>query len=161
MKRLFWLFILPFFALTFAQAQDIPVEKKERNTYSFSVPDFVVVQDFEFVSAVTTAKPDEYIINVRALTANKETDVNLYGKLLFEINGQQKLVDFKAGLGNTIVTIKGTRDITMRAVDTDITRKGTIKNPFPWDKIIGSLVVLALLAFVILRRRKKNRNTNK
>lgn len=157
MKRLFWLFLLPLFAINFAQAQDIPVEKKERNTYSFNVPDFVVVQDFEFVSAITTAKPDEYIINVRALTANKETDVNLYGKLLFEINGQQKLVDFKAGLGNTVATIKDTHEITMRAVDTDVTRKGTIKNPFPWDKIVGALVVLTLLAFIILRRRKKNR----
>jgi hypothetical protein len=157
MKRLFRLFLLPFFALTFAQAQDIPVEKKERNTYSFNVPDFIVVRDFEFVSAITTAKPDVYIINVRALTANKETDVNLFGKLLFEINGQQQLVDFKAGLGNTTATIKGTRDITMRAVDTDVTRKGTIKNPFPWDKIVGGLVALALLAFIILRRRKKNK----
>ena len=157
MRRLFWLFLLPFFALTFVQAQDIPVEKKDRNTYSFSVPDFVVVKDFEFVSAVTTANPDEYIINVRALTANKETDVNLYGKLLFEINGQQKLVDFKAGLGNTTAAIKGTREITMRAVDTDVTRKGTIKNPFPWDKIIGGLVALTLLAFIILRRRKKSK----
>lgn len=159
MKRLFRLFLLPFLALTLAQAQNIPVEKQGRNTYSFKVPDFITVQDFEFISAVTTNNPDVYIINIRALTPDKKTDTNVKGKLLFEINNQQVFVDFTNGQGHTKATIKGTRDITMRAVDSDVTRKGTIKNPFPWDKIAGGLLALALLAFIILRRRKRKPNT--
>jgi hypothetical protein len=161
MKRLFCCFFLLFSVCLTVFAQDIPVEKQDRNTYSFSVPDFVVVKDFELISAVTTETPDTYLINVRALTPDKQTDTNIQGKLLFEINGKQQFIEFKDGLAQTQAIIKDTDQITMRAVDSDVTRTGTIKHPFPWDKIAGVAVVLLLLAVILIRRRRKRRNALK
>ncbi|MBK0404909.1 hypothetical protein I5M27_18100 [Adhaeribacter sp. BT258] len=159
MKKLFAAFLIPFFAFTavFAQ-QEIPVEKKDRNEYTFKMPDYITVQDFEFVSAITTDQPDVYIINIRALDAEKKQDANVKGKLLFEINGHMLPVDFTDGLGSAKVEIKGTDKITMRAVDSDITRTGTIAHPFNWSKIGGlvlALVALGAVVWFIQRKRKK------
>src|SRR5688572_3141511 len=86
MKRLFSIFSL-LIAINFSGiAQDIPVEQKDRNTYSFKLPDYLVVQDFEFISAVTTSQPDVYVINIKALTSDKKLDEKIQGKILFEIN---------------------------------------------------------------------------
>ncbi|MFC5271476.1 hypothetical protein [Adhaeribacter terreus] len=158
MKRLFTAFLIPFFALTavFAQ-QEIPVEKKERNEYTFKMPDYITVQDFEFISAITTDQPNVYIINIRALDDAKQADKRVQGKLLFEINGQTLPVDFRDGLGSAKAEIKGTEKITMHAVDSDITRTGTISHPFNWSKIIGLVLALAALGAVVwfIQRRKK------
>jgi hypothetical protein len=157
MKRLFTLIYLSFFAASFLLAQDIPVEQKERNTYSFKLPDYIVVQDFEFVSAVTTNQPDVYVINIKAIDDKKKLDEHINGKLLFEINGEMLPVDFRKGMGQVQATIKGTDKITMRAVDSDITHSGTINHPFHWTKILGLALSLAVLALVIwqIQKRKK------
>lgn len=160
MKRLFSLFLILFSAFAPAISQDISVEKQDRNTYSFSVPDFVTVQDFELESAITTETPDLYLINVRALTQEKQTDTNIQGQLLFEINGKQQFITFKAGLAQVKAVVKGTDEIKVRAVDSNVTRTGTIKHPFPWDKIAGVSVVLLLLAIILIRRRRKKRQNN-
>ena len=85
MKRLFSLFSLLFLLNLSGLAQDIPVEQKDRNTYTFKLPDYLVVQDFEFISAITTNQPDVYVINIKALDADKKTDEKIQGKILFEI----------------------------------------------------------------------------
>jgi len=160
MKRLFFAFLIPFFALTAVFAQDIPVKEKSRNEYTFTMPDYITVQDFEFVSAVTTNQPDVYIINIQALNADKKQDKTINGKLLFEINGATLPVDFSEGLGSVKAAIKGTDKITMRAVDSDITRTGTLAHPFNWSKIAGLALAVAVLAMVIwlLQKRKKAKN---
>lgn len=159
MKRLFLLICLSFYTLTSLSAQDITVEKKDRSTYSFKVPAFIVVQDFEFISAVTTDQPDVYVINLRAIDAEKKVDKNVNGKLLFEINGQMLPVDFREGLGQVRTHITGTDEINMRAVDSDITHVGTIEHPFGWGKITGLVLVLGVLALVIwqLQKRRKRK----
>ena len=141
--------------LVTAKAQDIPVKQEDRNTYSFNTGEAIRIKNFEFVSAITTDQPDIYIINVRALTGENKTDATIQGKLLFEINGKQELVDFREGIGQVRTTIKGTDKITMRDVDSHITRVGSIKHPMNWSKIGGLALVVAVLAAVILWRRKK------
>jgi hypothetical protein len=157
MKRLFAAFLIPFFAFTATFAQEIPVEKKDRNEYTFKMPDYITVQDFEFISAVTTNQPDLYVINIRALDDAKQPDTRINGKLLFEINGQLVPVDFHEGIGSVQAQIKGTDKITMHALDSDITRTGTISHPFNWSKIIGLLVALAALGALVwfIQRKKK------
>ena len=158
MKRLFGAFLIPFFACFSAFSLDIPVEKKDHNEYTFRLPDYITVQDFEFVSAITTDQPDLYIINIRALDSEKNQDKTINGKLLFEINGATLPVDFTEGLGNVKAQIKGTDKITMRAVDSDITRTGTISHPFNWSKIGGLILAVAALgAFVWFIQRKKKK----
>ncbi|KAA9333598.1 hypothetical protein [Adhaeribacter soli] len=158
MKRLFSLLCLSFFALCSSFAQDIPVEQQDRNTYSFKVPSFIVVQDFEFISAVTTDQPDVYIINLRAINANREVDTKVNGKLLFEINDVMLPVDFRDGIGQVRAEIKGTNEIKMRAVDSDITHVGTIEHPFGWGKIAGLALAVAVLGLVIWQiQKRKNR----
>ena len=157
MKSLFSLLSLLFLLSFSGFAQDIPVKQKDRNTYSFNMQNFVLVHDFEFVSAVTTNTPDRYVINIRALNADKKTDENIQGKILFEINGKTLPVDFRKGLGNVITEIKGTDKITMRAVDSNVTRTGTIEHPFNWSKIAGLLLAVVVLALVIWQLRKRRK----
>ena len=162
MKRLFILFLIPFLSSLFATAQqEIPVEKKDRSTYTFKVPEFITVQDFEMVSAVTTNQPDLYVLNIRAKDASGNTDPAIQGKLLFEINGETKPVDFVDGLGQVQAEIKGTDKITMRAIDSDVTRTGTIKHPFNWSKIAGLALAVIVLAAVIWFIQKRKKKTNK
>ena len=155
MKRLFSLFSLLFLLSFSSFSQDIPVEQKDRNTYTFKLPDYLVVKDFEFVSAVTTDQPDVYVINIKAVNADKKLDENIQGKILFEINGQTVPVDFRNGLGSIKTEIKGTDKITMRAVDSNVTRVGNIEHPFNWSKIAGLLLAVAVLALVIWQIRKR------
>lgn len=157
MQRLFSLFSLAFLLSFSGLAQDIPVEQKERNTYSFKLPEYLVVHDFEFVSAITTSQPDVYIINIRALQGENQVDEKIQGKILFEINGETVPVDFRNGLGQVQAVIKGTDKITMRAVDSDVTRIGNIEHPFDWTKIGGLLLAAVVLTLVIwqVRKRKK------
>ena len=158
MKRLFAAFFIPFFALTAAFAQqEIQVEEKDRNEYTVKMSQYIVVQDFEFISAITTDQSNIYIINIRALNAEKEQDTNVKGKLLFEINGQMLPVDFVDGMGSVKAEIKGTDKITMRAVDSDITRTGTISHPFDWSKLGGLILAIAALGALVwfIQRRKK------
>ena len=160
MQRLLSTFFLLFLTVFNNFAQDIPVKKEEKNTYSFKLPDYLLVKDFEFVSAVTTETPDLYLINVRALDAAKKIDENIQGKLLFEINGQTLPVDFTNGLGRVQVEIKGTDKITMRAVDSNVTRTGSINHPVSWSKIGGLLLVVAVLAVVVWQVRKRRNLKN-
>jgi len=157
MKRLFCLFSIVFFLGLTLTAQDIPVKKEDKNSYSFEVPTFITVQDFEFVSAVTTDNPDIYIINIRALNTDKKTDERVNGGLLFEINGKMLPVLFTNGAGKVEAEIKGTDKITMKAVDTNVTRTGKINHPFPWEKIAGLAVAVVVLGLVIwfVQKRKK------
>ena len=157
MKRLFSLISLAFLISFSGLAQDIPVEQKDRNTYSFKLPDYLVVRDFEFVSAVTTNQPDVYIINIRALKGENQVDEKIQGKILFEINGETLPVEFTNGLGNVQAEIKGTDKITMRAVDSDVTRVGNIEHPFDWTKIGGLLLAAVVLAIVIWQIRKRRK----
>lgn len=158
MKRLFSLFSLLFLFSFNLVAQDIPVEQKDRNTYSFSLSDYLLVRDFEFVSAVTTDVPDRYVINIQALTPDKKVDDKIQGKILFEINGQTLPVEFRSGKGSVITEIKGTDKITMRAVDTNVTRTGNIEHPFNWSKIGGFALAAAVLALVIWQIKKRRKN---
>lgn len=160
MKRLFSLFALLFFFTLSGIAQDIPVEKEDRNTYSFKLPDYLVVHDFEFISAVTTDQPDVYVINIKALTPDKKLDDKIQGKILFEINGQTFPVDFSNGLGSIKTEISGTDKITMRAIDSNVTRVGNIEHPFHWSKIAGLLLAVAVLALVIWQIRKRRKNND-
>ena len=158
MKRLFAAFFIPFFALTAAFAQqEIQVEEKERNEYTVKMSQYIVVQDFEFISAITTDQSNIYIINIRALNAEKEQDTNVKGKLLFEINGQMLPVNFVDGMGSVKAEMKGTDKITMRAVDSDITRTGTISHPFDWSKMGGLILAISALGALVwfIQRRKK------
>ena len=80
------------------------------------------------------------------------------GKLLFEINGEMLPVDFREGIGQVRATIKGTDEIKMRAVDSDITHVGTIEHPFGWGKIAGLALAVAVLALVVWQiQKRKNR----
>jgi len=160
MKRLFSIFSLLILINFSGLAQDIPVEQKDRNTYSFKLPDYLVVQDFEFISAVTTSQPDVYVINIKALTSDKKLDEKIQGKILFEINGQTFPVDFRNGLGSIKTEIQGTDKITMRAVDSNVTRVGNIEHPFNWSTIGGLLLAVAVLALVIWQIRKRRRNND-
>ena len=157
MKRLFSLISLAFLISFSGLAQDIPVEQKDRNTYSFKLPDYLVVRDFEFVSAVTTNQPDVYIINIRALKGENQVDEKIQGKILFEINGETLPVEFTNGLGSVQAEIKGTDKITMRAVDSDVTRVGNIEHPFDWTKIGGLLLAAVVLTIVIWQIRKRRK----
>ena len=157
MKRLFSLISLAFLISFSGLAQDIPVEQKDRNTYSFKLPDYLVVRDFEFVSAVTTNQPDVYIINIRALKGENQVDEKIQGKILFEINGETLPVEFTNGLGSVQAEIKGTDKITMRAVDSNVTRVGNIEHPFDWTKIGGLLLAAVVLTVVIWQIRKRRK----
>lgn len=157
MKSTFFSILILFLSVCLVFAQEIEVKQQDRHTYTFSTAEVIRIKNFEFVSAITTDKPDVYVINVRALTADNQTDEGIVGKLLFEINGKQEVVDFRKGLGSVTVTIKGTDKITMRDVDSDITRVGTISHPVSWGKIAGLALAVAVLAAVILWRRKKKK----
>ncbi len=157
MQRLFSTIFLLFLINLSVTAQDIPVKQEDQSTYSFKLPDYLVVQDFEFVSAVTTKTPDLYIINIRALGTDKKIDEGVKGKHLFEINGQTLPVEFTNGAGSVQVEIKGTDTITMRAIDANVTRTGSINHPFNWSKIGGLLLAFIALMLVIWQVRKRRR----
>jgi hypothetical protein len=153
-RSFFVLLLLSVFRL---QAQDIPVKQEDRSTYSFVVPEYIVITDFEIVSAIEQKEPGNYLVQVRALNARRETDTGIRGNIVFEINGHHKPVLFSDGIGQVVVNLKDQEELVMKDLDSEIIRKGKINKPQRWYgllMLIPALVILYLIISRIMRKRR-------
>jgi hypothetical protein len=154
----FFCFLMLLLAGLQAQAQEIPVQKEDRSSYTFTVPAFIVLTDFEILSAVPHEKENEYLVQVRALNSQKQTDASIRGNIVFEINGKAQPVKFIDGLGRVVVNLQDQDELVMKDLDSGIVRKGKITKPVRWYgllMLIPGVLVLWLIVSRVLRRRKQ------
>ncbi|MDX5346747.1 MAG: hypothetical protein LPJ89_02795 [Hymenobacteraceae bacterium] len=156
--RAFYLLLLPLLMLTaVTAAQDIPVKQEDRHTYSFSVGDYVLVQDFTLINAEPTGKNNQYELVFHALTDQKEIDETVNGVLLFEIEGSPVGVSFRQGIGKVTAPVSDPNNFTVTAVDSNISKDFKVQEPVKWYWVL--MLIPALLVLYIIFRRIRNRRT--
>ncbi len=138
-----------------------PGDSRDEVTFSTdNGPQFIVVRDFKVTEVQPTGKEDEYALTLLALTQRGEPDQRVMGGILFEIDGKSILVPFQqGGVGDVTVRARPDADeITLRAVDSNVTHQAQLptSRPLPW--ILGGGVAL-LFILVAARRFRARRRT--
>ncbi len=129
-----------------------------RDEVSFSTdngPQYIVVHDFRVTEIQPTGKEDEYALTLLALTQGGEPDQRVMGGILFEIDDQSTLVPFQqGGVGDVIVKAQPNADeITIRAVDSNVTHKVELPQPYRW--LLWGLALVPLVMWLLRRYRKR------
>lgn len=135
-----------------------PGQNRDEVTFSTeNGPQYIVIYDFKVTEVQPTGKEDEYALTLLALTQRGEPDQRVMGGILFEIDGKSTIVPFQqGGVGDVTVKAKSDADeITLRAVDSNVTHQAPLptSRPLPW--LIGGGIVVVILVLAARRRRAR------
>ncbi|MBC7449672.1 MAG: hypothetical protein H7330_16600, partial [Hymenobacteraceae bacterium] len=133
-----------------------PGDTRDEVTFSTdNGPQYIVVRDFRVTEIQPTGKDDEYALTLLALTQSGEPDQRVMGGILFEIDDKSTLVPFQqGGVGDVIVKAQPNADeITIRAVDSNVTHKVELPQRYRW--LLWGLALVPLAMWLLRRYRAK------
>lgn len=146
--------------------QEVPLQQgASRDEMTFSLGDsattgagaqYIVIHNFKIIDLEPTGKEDEYALTILAVTPDGEPDQHVVGGILFDIDGQSTVIPFdQGGVGDVVVKAKhGASQITLRAVDSSVTRSVDLPNRRWWLFAAGGLVIILIVVARRLRQRQ-------
>ena len=129
-------------------AQKVPVQRIDKNTFSFSTEDIVLIRDFSIDGPSYHLTSDPYQFTLTALTPEGAIDSTVGGLFKFNLNGKVRELQFSKGLCSESIQLEKEKNLTAKLEGTNLEKSISILRVSPWS-VIAAFMAFLLLTFLL------------